>query len=537
MSLRFTKAVQLMHRPQLITAQAAEVYARRIVELDPRAFRRVSRFEALGRKLGIVREKPAAWDDDGDDDRGPPPKAVAYAPLWMGEPDKQLDWGWSVKDGIAMLEVAGPLVERGGFVGECWEFMHGYDTIAAAIAEADADPSVKAMLIRFDTPGGVVASGIYDLATSLQARGAGAKPIWAHCEMACSAGYWIASQCDRVIAPAAGLVGSIGVVIVHENYAAALKQHGIEITSVEFPEGGFKTDGAWWKAMSPEGQAALQSDINELGAAFLATVHAGRGALVTPEKAKGFGAQVFPAVHSDPARDALALGLIDGVMSEREAFEALKAEVSATTTISIPASAGTAAARAATPKPAAVAGPTMEMDMKRAAKLAAIAGVKASAKTSDEKLDEIQKILDEEDETEAEGEGDEPAEDDKPEGEGEGDEPAEDDKPEGEGEEDKPDARAGRKPAVAKVDPAVAQAVLALPEAKGREALAQRLAFKPGMTVVEAKADLAAAPRASRLADRVTDPNLSESGGKDTRTDARKIADEALALAGIRARK
>lgn len=521
--MRFTKAIQLMHRPQLITAQAAEVYARRIMEIDPRAFRRESRFAAVARKIGLGVDRSRAMEDAGE--YVAPTRPEAYAPLWMGAPDKQLDWGWSIKDGIAMIEIAGPLVEKGGFVGECYEFMHGYDTIAAAIAEADADPSVKAMLIRFDTPGGVVASGIYDLSTSLQQRGAGAKPIWAHCEMACSAGYWIASQCDNVLAPSAGLVGSIGVVIVHENYAAALKSAGIEITSVEFPEGGLKTDGAWWKALSEEGKAALQSDINELGAAFLATVETGRAGKLTGEKAKSFGAQVFPATHSDKSRDATALGLIDGVMSEQAAFEALRAEVNATLPTPIPAPAGQLAARAAPKKPAASAVLTPETPMKtRAEKDAAIAAIvtdRASARTDKEKLEEIGKIVaepsDDDTETDPSEDGVDVVEED----------PA-----------DAAAAARAAKPAAksAAVDPAVAQAVLALPEAVGREKLANRLAFKPGMTVEEAKADLLAAPKKSAFTDRVADPALSANGG-DAPSQNQKDHAAAFANAGVPMRK
>lgn len=138
--------------------------------------------------------------------------------------------------------------------------------------------------------------------------------------------------------------------------------------------------------------------------------------------------------------------------------------------------------------------------MKRAAKLAAIEAIRASAKTDSEKLEEIRKIMDEEDD-EATAEDGDKTEDDPP-ADGATDE-----------EKEAKARAAGAKPS-AMVDASVAQSILALPEAKGREALAQRLAFKPGMTVAEAKADLAAAPRASRLADRVNDPNLSADGGK-----------------------
>lgn len=519
MAFRLSTAANLLHRPHLITAEAAQYWAARLREIDARAFRRSGRFDALTRKLGLGNRRPLAWDDDDDREAEPAPtRPAAYTPMWMGEPDAQLDWGWSVKDGVAMMEIAGPLVEHGGY-GLC-DFMHGYDTIMAAIVEGDDDARVGGMLVRFDTPGGPVASGIYDLAAFLQARKAkgGAKPLWAICEMACSAGYWIASQFDRVLAPQAGLIGSIGVVMVHENHAAALEKFGVEITTIEAPEGGFKTEGAWWKALSEESRAALQSDINELFNAFTSTVEAGRGAKLTAEKAKALGAQVFPAAHSDKARDAVALGLIDAVMPEQAAFAALRDQVSGSP---IPAPAGASAASAAT-SPAKVAGSNMETSMKRDPRIAAVMAGETSAKTAEEKLDAINKILNEGDgDAEADGE-----EDDTGNGEdgGEGGDPPADDK----------EARArGAKPSAARPDAATVLAILDLPEASGREKQARKLAETPGMTAEMAKGILAAGPKASRLADKVTDPNLSGSGA-DTRSDAKKESDFAIKVAGIK---
>ena len=86
--------------------------------------------------------------------------------------------------------------------------------------------------------------------------------------------------------------------------------------------------------------------------------------------------------------------------------------------------------------------------------------------SSDDKLARIQAIMDEaeeEDDAEAEGNDAPPADDVK---------------------EDDDD----------KVDAKTARAIIALPEAKGREALANHLAFQSGMTVANAKATLALAP-------------------------------------------
>lgn len=511
MPLRLSKAVQLLHRPHLITETAASALASRLKELDPRAFDRPSRFGAVLRWAGI--------GEQAEPSRAEPRQVDLYCPHWLGEPSKRLDWGGSVKDGVALMQIAGPLLEHGGNVGECYEWFDGYDTIMASIAEADADPDVKAILIRFDTPGGVVASGIYDLSAALQARAADAKPIWAHCEMACSAGYWIASQCDRVLAPSAGVVGSIGVVMVHLNYGPALERIGVVTTSIEFPEDGLKTEGADWKALSEEMRAALQSDINEIGAAFLNTVHAGRGDKLTAEKARGLRAGVFPAAHSDPARDATSLGLIDAVMSEREAFEALRDQVAASPIQIRPAAIAPVRQPAARiPKESAS---QQETDMSLRKALAALKTEADPLKFRTQAL----AVLAEAEAAEA-ADGDEECD-------CAGEEGCECDKPAAE----TTDAPAAETPPAAATDPlARARAILALPEAKGREALAHELAFDAAMTVDRAKTLLGKSEKRSALGDKMKDVTLSADGGKPlTEEQARRA--EAFAHAGVKRRE
>ena len=70
-------------------------------------------------------------------------------------------------------------------------------------------------------------------------------------------------------------------------------------------------------------------------------------------------------------------------------------------------------------------------------------------------------------------------------------------------------------------------AILALPSAKGREALAQKLAGTPGMTAAQADGLLKAAPRASGL--QVEDPQVSSSGGASSSGDDDFAQGKALA--------
>lgn len=326
-------AARYAGRPLLLTPSAARDLALRIRSVDPRAFSRPSRLDAFLRRVGLG-HAPAdsartafAWDDDGDGAPFVPiEERLAYQPRWLGEVE-DTGFCWSLRDGVALMQCDSPLVERGDeFCGVVW---HGYDTLLMAMREALADTRVRGVFLRLDTPGGVVAGGLSTLARFMrEAReAAGGKPIWTYADMACSAGYWIAAQSDRIVAPSVGYVGSIGAVMVHESHAGSLEQDGVEISTIEFPEGGVKTDGAWWKALSESARAAWQADVNQVGALFLADVEAGRPNL-TREQLLQLRADVFMAEHQDEGRSGVALGLADEIMDEEQAFAALVDHVS-----------------------------------------------------------------------------------------------------------------------------------------------------------------------------------------------------------------
>lgn len=515
--LTVSRAANILHRPQLIREADAPYWAGRLLNLDPRAHERRANPVGIVSRLASLMGRPMAMDDDeGDGEpRKQPTRPAAYQPRWLGDIDGEGEMGWTLKDGVALLNIDTPLVENG--FGFCGTWFHGYDSIQAAFEEMDGDSRVKAIFVRWDTPGGVVAPGIYDLTAALQARRAeakeSAKPTWSYCDMACSAGYWLPAQTDHLAAPKVGMIGSIGAVLTHVSYAGMLEKDGIKVTPIHF--GKFKTEGSPYADLSEESLAHLQAEIDELGEDFVAAVDAGRGAKLNAEAARASEARVFLGDHRNPEESALARGFIDAVMPQPEAFAALREIAAKSGATPIPTRVGATAA------PAASTETTMQT---REQRIAAVMAGKTSAKTAEEKLDEIRKIMDEEDDADAEGEGDDA-------GEGE-----EEDAPAAEGEEeDAAEARKpGAKPAAAKLDAATALAIIDLPEAKGREQLARKLAGKPGMTIDDAKEILASAPKASRLAEKISDPKLSADAPADARSEVKKESDAAIRAAGIR---
>lgn len=531
-------------RPLLLTPDAARELALRALAVNGRALqheRLQSAPAAFFEKLGIAKLlKPRAADDDGAavivlDDSGPR-QPRAYQPSYAGEPEAE-GFGWSLVDGIACMEIEGALLDR-GFCSISGEMFWGYDTIAQSLKQAIAEPRVRGVFIRMDSPGGVVAGGLEALTAEIRAlRQSGndqGKPIFAFADCMASAAYWIGAQADRIFAPPVGIVGSIGAVIVHEDWSGAAEKAGVVVTPIQF--GAKKTDGAWFKPLSETARADLQAEIDAIGERFVADVTAGRP-MLSRKTQIDTQAGCFMAEHPEAAMSGKALGLVDDIAFEAEAFQALKDHVRGG--VSAPAAKPVSATRRA-PAPASAAtpetkpgAPTQEADMKtKDQRITAI--LNRGAMSDEEKLDAIRGILDEtEDEPAAEGEDEETtAEGEKEETTAEGEE----EDVEAEDEEEEPAAEGDEEEPKAKAALARAKAILALPEARGREALAQELAFTAGMTTKTAKTLLSKAPKGSSLTGKVHDPKLGADGGRASpaaSSEDEKAANFVLACAAM----
>ncbi len=311
-------------RPLLMTPDAAAELAWRALKFDAGAMRH----ERLARSPGAFLKRLGVGNflsrEAFDDDAGPtaPPRPMGYAPAYAGPPEFE-GYGWSLCEGIACIDIEGALIDR-GFLSISGVMFWGYDTIAQVLKEAYAHPHVRGIFIRMNSPGGVVAGTLEactaDIRAMRESGNANGKPIFVYADMAASAAYWIGAQADMIYAPPVGMVGSIGVVLVHEDYSGALEKDGVKVTSIQF--GAKKTDGAWWKPLSDGAKADLQAEIDELGERFIADVMAGReflsrGAILATEAA------CFMASHSDAARSGLKRNLVDKIATEEVAFRAL----------------------------------------------------------------------------------------------------------------------------------------------------------------------------------------------------------------------
>lgn len=217
------------------------------------------------------------------------------------------------QSGIAVIPIYGTLVRRTQGL-EAQSGLTSYAGIAQSLETALADPSVAAILLDIDSPGGE-SSGVFDLADRIRAATA-IKPVWAVAnDMAFSAAYALGSAASRLIVSRTGGVGSIGVIAMHVDQSVKDQQDGIAYTAVF--AGDRKNDLNPHAPISGEAHSFLQGEVNRIYDLFATTVAKHRGMGVNT--IKGTQAALFFGA------DAVASGLADDVGTLDDAIKQLNA--------------------------------------------------------------------------------------------------------------------------------------------------------------------------------------------------------------------
>jgi len=136
------------------------------------------------------------------------------------------------------------------------------------------NPLVKAVVIRINSPGGVVAPTQEVHAALIRLRESG-KPVVASLgAVAASGGYYVAVAADRIYASPGTLTGSIGVIMRLANLDALMKKVGVDYVVVK--AGRFKDIGSMARAMTPDERQVLQAMLDDVHGQFVSAVAAGR---------------------------------------------------------------------------------------------------------------------------------------------------------------------------------------------------------------------------------------------------------------------
>lgn len=233
----------------------------------------------------------------------PPGPAAGFFDIGMG------DGGVDKRGPVAVVSIDGPLMQKAGW------FWDGYDAIKSRFERAMADTSVRAVVLKINSPGGMVAGCFETVEAMNRIREQSKKPVYAYAdEMAASAAYALASVADEIWLPKSGLVGSVGVVITLYNEAAALEKFGIRVAVIT--TGKQKADGHAALPLTDDVIARFRERADYLNSIFVGQVAASRE--MSTAAVLGLEAGVFYGDNAIKAGLADKVGSFDEFMSSVE---------------------------------------------------------------------------------------------------------------------------------------------------------------------------------------------------------------------------
>jgi len=202
---------------------------------------------------------------------------------------------------LAIIYAVGAIASgRGGFDFTGGEVL-GSETLAMSIRSARDDDSIRAIVLRIDSPGGsaIASDAIWREVVLAKEK----KPVVASLsDLGASGGYYIAMAADSIVAQPATLTGSIGVVAGKISTGGTYEALGVTVEPVS--QGRFAELYSPVTRFSDEERAKMQEHIDAVYELFLEKAADGRGSTRDSihEVAQG---RVWTG------RQAKALGLID----------------------------------------------------------------------------------------------------------------------------------------------------------------------------------------------------------------------------------
>jgi len=234
-----------------------------------------------------------------------------------------IDEGGLFPTKVVLLDVEGVLMNRekpslfGG--GE-----HPVSLFVEKLEKAAADPSVRAVILRINSPGGGVTASdlMHSELLHFKRQTEGKRPVIAVLmDVAASGGYYIACGADEIVAHPTTVTGSIGVVMQMVNFAGTMAKIGIEADAIT--SGKMKAAGSPFRKLKPEERKIFQQLVDQFYDRFVKVVDAGRPGLDEERVRQIADGRIYSA------QQALELGLVDRIGTLRDAMAHVKEKISA----------------------------------------------------------------------------------------------------------------------------------------------------------------------------------------------------------------
>lgn len=200
-------------------------------------------------------------------------------------------------DRVALVRVEGAIIDAKNAV----EDIKGYAK----------DTSVKAIVLRVDSPGGAVAPSqeIYDEVRKAVAR---KKVVVSMGSVAASGGYYISAPATRIVANPGTLTGSIGVIMEIPNIEGLMSKVGIRTEVIK--SGKHKDMASVFRGIGKEERVILQGVLDDVHEQFITAVAEGRK-IAPAEVRKIADGRVFTG------KQALAARLVDELGNLEDAIQ------------------------------------------------------------------------------------------------------------------------------------------------------------------------------------------------------------------------
>ncbi len=179
------------------------------------------------------------------------------------------------------------------------------------------DRSVKALVIRVDSPGGSVGASQEIYRAIERFRSSGKPVVVSMGNVAASGGYYISLPANYIFANPGTITGSIGVIVQHVAYKELMEKIGVKVTAIK--TGKFKDTLAPFRELSPEEKKYLKDTITEAYEQFIRAILKYRRGKITEKRLREIAdGRVITGERADK------LGLIDEIGGLEDAIEKAK---------------------------------------------------------------------------------------------------------------------------------------------------------------------------------------------------------------------
>ncbi|MFO0973039.1 MAG: signal peptide peptidase SppA [Phycisphaerae bacterium] len=221
-----------------------------------------------------------------------------------------------ISEKIALIDIDGVLA-NGADRGLLSSSENPVALISEKLSAAADDPSIRAVVLRINSPGGTVTASeiVYQEIQRLKARTH--KPVVAILlDVAASGGYYVACAADEIIAYPTTVTGSIGVLMQTVSLSGTMNMLGVKADAIT--SGPLKDAGSPFRDLKPEERQIFQTIVNTLYERFVEVVAAGRPKLSREAILTLADGRVYAADQ------ALGRGLVDRIGTIRDALESAR---------------------------------------------------------------------------------------------------------------------------------------------------------------------------------------------------------------------